>query len=195
MVKPLIDAQGQVVANARSNTLVLVDYSSNMPRLREIVEGLDENDRTKVETVELRNVPAREIEGILTDLLVDRDDNPNNRFEVSAASTSNSIVLKGDEATVARAMRVARELDQTDPVRDSLRVLELKNSNAEDIVPILERLAETMAEQASPGEAQAPGATIAHHQPTNSLVISASPDTILAMERVVDALIKQEVAA
>lgn len=191
MVKPLIDAQGQVVANARSNTLVLVDYASNMPRLREIVEGLDENDRTKVETVELRNVPAREIEGILTDLLVDRDDNPNNRFEVSAASTSNSIVLKGDEATVARAIRVARELDQTDPVRDSLRVLELKNSNAEDIVPILERLAETMAEQSSPGEAQAPGATIAHHQPTNSLVISASPDTILAMERVVDALDKR----
>lgn len=191
MVKPLIDAQGQVVANARSNTLVLVDYSSNMPRLREIVEGLDENDRTKVETVELRNVPAREIEGILKDLLVDRDDNPNNRFEVSAATTSNSIVLKGDEATVARAVRVARELDQTDPVRDSLRVIELKNSNAEDIVPILERLAETMAEQSSPGEAQAPGATIAHHQPTNSLVISASPDTILAMERVVDALDKR----
>ena len=188
MVKPLIDAQGQVVANARSNTLVLVDYASNMPRLREIVEGLDENDRTKVETVELRNVPAREIEGILTDLLSDRDDNPNNRFEVSAASTSNSIVLKGDEATVARAVQVARDLDKTDPVRDSLRILELKNANAEDIVPILERLAETMAEQSSPGEAQAPSATIAHHQPTNSLVISASPDTILAMERVVDAL-------
>ena len=191
MVKPLIDAQGQVVANARSNTLVLVDYSSNMPRLREIVQGLDENDRTKVETVELRNVPAREIEGILTDLLSDRDDNPNNRFEVSAATTSNSIVLKGDEATVARAIRGAQELDQSDPVRDSLRVIELRNSNAEDIVPILERLAETMAEQASPGDSQVPGATIAHHQPTNSLVISASPDTILAMERVVEALDKR----
>lgn len=191
MVKPLVDAQGQVVANARSNTLVLVDYASNMPRLRNIVEGLDENDRTKVETVELRNVPAREIEGILSDLLSDRDDNPNNRFEVSAASTSNSIVLKGDEATVARAIRVARELDQTDPVRDSLRVIELKNANAEDIVPILEQVAETMAEQSSPGDTQVPGATIAHHQPTNSLVISASPDTILAMERVVESLDKR----
>ena len=191
MVKPLVDAQGQVVANARSNTLVLVDYSSNMPRLREIVEGLDQNDRTKVQTVELRNVPAREIEGILTDLLSDRDDNPNNRFEVSAASSSNSIVLKGDEATVARAVRVAQELDETDPVRDSLRVIELRNSNAEDIVPILERLADTMAEQSAPGEANVSTATIAHHQPTNSLVISASPDTILAMERVVEALDKR----
>lgn len=191
MVKPLVDAQGQVVANARSNTLVLVDYSSNMPRLREIVAGLDENDRTKVETIELRNVPAREIQGILSELLADRDDNPNNRFEVSASSSSNSIVVKGDEATVARAIRVARDLDNTDPVRDSLRVIELKNANAEDLVPILERLGQTMAAQAAPGDSQAPAATIAHHQPTNSLVISASPDTILAMERVVEALDKR----
>ena len=191
MVKPLVDAQGQVVANARSNTLVLVDYASNMPRLREIVQGLDENDRTKVETVELRNVPAREIQGILSDLLGDRDDNPNNRFEVSASTSSNAIVIRGDDASVQRAIRVAQELDKADPVRDSLRVIELKNANAEDIVPILERLAETMAEQAAPGDAQVAGATIAHHQPSNSLVISASPDTILAMERVVEALDKR----
>lgn len=191
MVKPLVDAQGQVVANARSNTLVLVDYSSNMPRLREIVAGLDADDRTKVETVELRNVPAREIQSILSDLLSDRDDSPGNRFEVSASTSSNSIVIRGDEATVQRAIRVAQELDKTDPVRDSLRVIELKNSDAVDIVPILERLAETMAEQSAPGDVQTPGATIAHHAPTNSLVISASPDTILAMERVVEALDKR----
>lgn len=191
MVKPLIDAQGQVVANARSNTLVLVDYSSNMPRLREIVAGLDSDDRTKVETLELRNVPAREIQSILTDLMGERDDSPGARFEISASTTSNSIVVRGDEAKVQRALRVARELDQTDPVRDSLRVIELKNSDAVDIVPILERLAETMAEQSAPGDSQVPGATIAHHQPSNSLVISASPDTILAMERVVEALDKR----
>lgn len=191
MVKPLVDAQGQVVANARSNTLVLVDYASNMPRLREIVSGLDADDRTKVETLELRNVPAREVQNILSELLSDRDDSPGNRFEVSASSSSNSIVIRGDEATVQRALRVAQELDKTDPIRDSLRVIELKNSDAVDIVPILERLAETMADQASPGETQVPGATIAHHEPTNSLVISASPDTILAMERVVDALDKR----
>ena len=190
MVKPLVDAHGQVVANARSNTLVLVDYSSNMPRLREIVAGLDTDDRTKVETVELRSVPAREIEAILTDLMSERDDQ-NNRFEVSASTTSNSVVIRGNEANVQRAIRVARELDKSDPVRDSLRVIELKNSDAQDIVPILERLADTMAAQSAPTESEAGKATIAHHQPTNSLVISASPDTILAMERVVEALDKR----
>lgn len=81
MVKPLLDAQkGPVAANARFNALVLVDCTYNMARLREIVVGLDESERTKLETVDRSNVPAREVQGILSNLLSDRNNNPNNRF-------------------------------------------------------------------------------------------------------------------
>lgn len=109
-VKPLVDAQDQVVANARPNKPVTVDYASDMRRLKMIVAGLDESDRTKVETVELTNVPDREVQGTPSDLLSDRNDNPNNRFEVSASSRSNSIIVRGDGATVARAIQAARDL-------------------------------------------------------------------------------------
>ena len=188
MVKPLVDAQGQVVANARSNTLVLVDYASNMPRLRDLVRGLDEGDRTQFETLELKNIPAREVQTILTDLMNERDEGPSTDFEISASTTSNSIIVRGDELSVERALRVATQLDASDPVRDSIRVIPLLNSNAEDLVPILERLGQAMADQSTPGESDVPGATIAHHAPTNSLVISASPGALLKMERVVEQL-------
>jgi len=188
MVKPLVDAQGQVVANARSNTLVLVDYASNMPRLKNLVRGLDETDRTQVETLELKYVPAREVESILSELMSDKDRGPATDFEVSASTTSNAIVVRGDEVSVRRALRVAAELDASDPVRDTIRVLPLLNSNAEDLVPILERLGQAMAAQSAPAEGEQAGATIAHHAPTNSLVISAAPDAILQMERVVEQL-------
>ena len=62
-----------------------------------------------------------------------------------------------------------------------------------DIVPILERLAETMAEQSLAGrfaECQGKRRLRTTSRPTH-LVISASPDTILAMERVVEALDKR----
>lgn len=188
MVKPLVDAQGQVVANAKSNTVVLVDYASNMPRLRDLINGLDDSDRTQVETLELKNVPAREVETILSDLMDQREDGPATNFEISASTTSNAIVVRGDDLSVERALRVARELDASDPVQDTIRVLPLLNSNAEDIVPILERLGQAMADQSTPGEATLPGATIAHHAPTNSLVLSAAPATLLQMERVVEQL-------
>ncbi len=188
MVKPLVDAQGQVVANANSNTLVVVDYASNMPRVRELVAGLDNSDNSKVETIQLRNIPAREMEGILSDLLGGREDSRAVNFEVSASTSSNAIVIRGDEISVARAMRVALELDESDPVRDTLRVIPLVNSDASEIVPILEKVGLTMASQSAPSEAISAGATIAHHEPTNSLVISAPPETLVAMERVVEAL-------
>lgn len=188
MVKPIVDAQGQVVANARSNTIVVVDYASNMPRLREVVAGLDGSDRTKMQTVALKNVPAIEMESILTDLMQRREDGPAVNFEVSASRSSNSIVVRGDDLSVAQAIRVATELDQTDPVQDSLRVIELKNSTAEDIVPILEKLSDSMAAKSGPAGEETARATIAHHAPTNSLVISAPPESLLAMERVVDSL-------
>jgi len=192
MVKPLIDAQGQVVANARSNTLVVVDYASNMPRLREIVAGLDESDRTQIETLSLRTVPAGEMESILTSLFGSRGDGgSSSNFEVSASPTSNAIVIRGDELSVARALKVAQQLDEADPVRDTLRVIPLVNTDAVDIVPILEKIGLTMAAQSGPGDLNLPGATIAHHEPTNSLVISAPPETLLAMERVVQALDKR----
>ncbi|MEL8056188.1 MAG: type II secretion system secretin GspD [Pseudomonadota bacterium] len=188
MVKPLVDAQGQVVANARSNTIVLVDYASNMPRLREVVAGLDSSDRTQMQTIALKNVPAIEMESILSDLMSRREDGPNVNFEVSASQSSNAIVVRGDELSVAQAIRVATELDETDPVQDTLRVIALKNSTAEDIVPILEKLAASMAAKSAPGDEFSSLATIAHHEPTNSLVLSAPPESLLAMERVVDAL-------
>ncbi|WP_084400004.1 type II secretion system secretin GspD [Henriciella aquimarina] len=188
MIKPIVDAQGQVVANARSNSVVVVDYASNMPRIRDIVSELDKDDRTSVETLALKSVPSKEMADILRGLLGTRNGEPVPNFEVSSSPTSNSIVVRGDGTIVERALQVASKLDQAEPTRDNLRVIQLNNSKAEEIVPVLEKIAATMAEQRGPAENGAVQATIAHHPETNSLIISAAPDTLLAMERVVDAL-------
>jgi general secretion pathway protein D len=188
MLKPIIDAQGQVVANARSNSVVVVDYASNMPRIREVIQSLDSADRSELRTISLKSVPAREMETILVNLLGTQDGNVRENFEVTASQTSNSVIIRGDAPTVARAVQVATELDAAEPTRDNIRVISLNNATAEEIAPVLESLAATMADQRGPAENAAPPATIAAHVESNSLVISATPDTLLAMERVVDAL-------
>lgn len=187
MVKPIVDAQGQVVANARSNTLIVVDYASNMPRVRNIVAGLDKAGEANIQTLQLTTVPAREMRDLLNSLMGSRD-NGDGKLEVTASSTSNAIVLSGPEPVVTKAIQVATELDGADRVRDTLRVIELSNSDAVDIVPILERIAQSMSTSPTQTETGTGAATIAHHEPTNSLVISAPPDVLLAMERVVESL-------
>lgn len=190
MIKPLLDSQGQVVANSATNTLVVVDYASNLERVRRIIETVD-RDQTVTETIPLANVPAAEMETVLTRLQGDAGGQGGqtiNRLSAVASLTSNSIILRGDATSVDRAKRVALELDATNPQRDHVRVITLNYADAAEVVPILERVANSMAMQRSPAETAPVSQTIAHHGPTNSIVISANPETILAMERVVTAL-------
>lgn len=190
MIKPILDSQGQVVANASTNTLVIVDYASNLERVRRVIDVLD-RDQTIIETVPLRNVPAAEMESILVRLQGDTGNQQGqiqSKLSAVASLTSNAIILRGDVTSVERAKRVALELDATNPQRDHVRVLTLNYADAAEVVPILERVADSMAMQRAASETAPVSQTIAHHAPTNSLVISANPETILAMEKVVTAL-------
>ncbi len=183
MLNPILNPSGQVVANRNSNTLVIVDYASNMPRLREVVRQLDE-DGTTIETMALQNVPAQEMETVLNGL---HDEFALN-FTAVASDTTNSIILRGEEHAVARAMAVARELDAAERVRDNIRVLPLSNAKAEEIVPVLERLSASIAQQNGAGEGSRVAPTISFHEATNSLVLSAEYEMLNALERVVQEL-------
>lgn len=183
MVKPVVNPAGQVVANKNSNTLVVVDYASNLARVREIVRQLDE-DKSMVQTISLRNVPASEMEGVLNGL----NDEFSMNFTVVASESTNAVVVRGEEVAVAKAVQVAKKLDETERVRDNVRVIPLNNSKADEIVPVLERLSGAITEQQGAGEGSGIAPTIAAHVPTNSLVISADFEMLEAIERVVKSL-------
>lgn len=191
MVKPLVDAQGQVIANPRSNTLVIVDYQSNMPRIRQLVAGIDE-DRTRTETISLKNIPSGELESILMALQkTGGEDAYASNFQAIASQTGNSIVIRGDDLMVERALKVVEQLDATDRVEDTLRVISLNNADAADIVPILEKVAGAMAFRRNEAGGEITPSTIAFHGPTNSLVINAPGETLLTLERVIQDLDKR----
>jgi len=185
VLKPMIAQEGQIVANNASNTLVIVDYASNLPRLRAILNQLD-SDPSITQTISLKNIPAREMASILTNLSVPPGENSYAiNFRAVASETGNSIVLQGDEALVARALEVSQELDSHDRTEDTLRVIPLNNANAEDLVPVLQQMAIAMDARREASSEVSAKTTIAHHEPTNSLVISAPPETLSALERII----------
>nr|WP_321441256.1 type II secretion system secretin GspD [uncultured Hyphomonas sp.] len=185
VIKPLIAEQGQVVANNASNTIVVVDYASNLPRLRAMLRQID-SDPSVTQTISLKNVPAREMASILSALSVQPGENGAAiNFQAVSSESGNAVVLQGDEALVRRAVEVSRELDSHDRTEDSLRVIPLNNATAVDLVPVLQQMAVAMdARRAAGGEVDA-STTIAQHEPTNSLVISAPPETLGALERII----------
>lgn len=189
-IRPVLNSQGQIAANASTNTLVIVDYASNLQRVRRMIETID-RDPSVTETVALRNVPASEMEAVLNRLQGDASGTGSGQastFVAVASQTSNAVLLRGNAADVARARRVAQELDTTEPQRDNVRVIPLNYADASEIVPILERVSQSVGGARAPVESGMPVQTIAHHPATNALILSGTPETLVAMEKVVTAL-------
>ena len=187
MVRPMVEGRGQVIANANSNTLVVVDYASNLPKIRELIAELDQ-DRVQNRTIALKNIPAQELEQILNQLSArNGEDGYGSNLRAVASQTGNAVVLSGTPELVSRAATIASELDSQQRTEDDLRVIQLNNASAEDLVPILDRVGGAIAARRRPG-LETPEHIVDFHAPTNSLVISADSQTLLAMERVIQEL-------
>lgn len=177
-VKPLVNGRGQVTANPDSNVLIVVDYSSNIQRIRQIVAEMDQ-DRSVIETVALQNLAASDMAQILNSLRGSRDTNGD--FVVVPVETGNAVLIRGDSPIVGRLVALARSTDLASEPSETLKVIYLKHAEAIEIVPVLEQVARTLGF----GENDL---TIPFHEPTNSIILSADPNTVRDLERVVSEL-------
>ncbi len=182
IIKPLLGAHGRVVANPSSRLLIVVEYASNMPRLRELVTAIDV-DASETVTIALRAAPAGEVQEILSSLDFGfGSGEAGTRFTALASPSSNSIILKGSAEAIQKARTLVAEVDDASVSSSNTRVFALDHSDATLVEPVLRQIAEV---QAGPSGAEAEGARLAVHVPSNSIVVSANSETLLAMEEVV----------
>ena len=148
-VRPLVSAQGSVSANRGGNSIVIVDFADNIRRIREVLRRID-TDNASTRVVALKNAGAREIAAALIGLAgggpagqgaAATAGTPGvNAVSVVAVESSNSVALRGDPASVARLAQVAADLDQKARSGTEIRVVFLENSDAEQLLPVLQRL-------------------------------------------------------
>lgn len=188
-VLPLVNGRGQITASASANRLVVVDYSSNIERIGAVLADLDK-DTSISEWIKLENMAASEVAQMITTLSSSAGRGgrqTSTGVNAFAMASGNTVVVRGDRADVLRTATLVRELDAASMPTESLRVVYLKHADAEEMVNILQPLAQSMER---PGEAgtQQNQLTIPFHAPTNALVLSMDPQRLAAMVRVIEAL-------
>ncbi|ACT59142.1 type II secretion system secretin GspD [Hirschia baltica] len=188
MIKPITNPQGQLTASGESNTLIVVDYAANISRVRKVVAQIDE-DQSETLTIALTNMSATEMANTVNSMKSTGRGSAGFKVTATAVESNNSLIVKGDIKDVAEVHEIVRNLDVANREDDaSLKVLSLKHSEAKDIAPILEMMGQRLAEQARPGANASSVPKIAIYEPTNSLVVSASPMVLRQLERVVEEL-------
>jgi general secretion pathway protein D len=141
VVQPLVSKDGVLTAYPPTNRLVVVDAASNVERIAGVVRDLDvppPGDRA-TESVALRYAPADELAARLRQALAAEGATVTG-LRVVPETRTNSLVLAGPPADVARARALAARLDVAMPGASQLHVYRLKYAQAENLVRVLSQL-------------------------------------------------------
>ena len=111
--------------------------------------------------------------------------NPN-QFTSYSIDRSNSILLVGDEPIVDRMKDLIQNLDTEQSGSSTLKVKYLKYADAKSLEKILKNLSENLSAQDR--STSKITTSIEAHEGTNSLVISADPEVMTAIEDVIASL-------
>jgi general secretion pathway protein D len=207
-LKPLIGRQGVVMPSPRGNLIVVADYADNLARIRSLLAQVDQ-DRTLTETVTLRSSSAREIAGVVNQVLNSPGAEPGARnalVSLVVVESSNSLVLRGEPDAVRAMLALIADLDGRAETSGDVRVINLQHASAEQLLPVLQQLVGQSpaavegegAAAAAAGAASTAGQTttaggagrranIARYPGANAIVIAADPDT----QRVLGEVIRQ----
>jgi len=137
-IRPLVGAQGQVLANPGANSVVVADFADNLARIRALVSRIDV-DRSAYEVVTLENASAREIAGVLQQVMA-APGGGQGMVAVTPVESSNSLVLRGDGEALARVRGLIHDLDGRSQSAQDVNVVFLEHANAEQLLPVLQQI-------------------------------------------------------
>ena len=235
LVSPLVSKDSSLLAYAPTNTLIVTETSSNIGRLKTIINALDVKASTKIfRVIPLQHADAAELAGSLQSALLglaetntgaeapqptEQGERRRRRRQRAAQSTpraedgptiladtrTNSLILIATPSGMDVASDIIAKLDIPTPSgRGKIHVYYLSHANAEELAQVLTAQVPDIAQIQEPqadGQPQQPrqrrqpttgrtptDITITADKPTNSLVITADPETYAIVEDIIKKL-------
>ena len=168
-LRPLLNKQAVIFAEATTNALVITDVASNIRRIVSILQIADEGERfpLRIAIIPLTYADATEVAQTLTQVFQEEDDEQKTSsgrrigdaeearqaieqgsdFEmfqgtvkIYADANSNSLVVKASEANLVLLRELIRQLDISPSLQTKIRIFRLKNATAEDVATVLQEV-------------------------------------------------------
>lgn len=135
-LRPLVASFGAIEAITEPNAVVVTDYAENVRRVQELARTLDAGGGTAFDSMPLRYASAVDVAQSIGALLGSDAGGP----RVTADERSNTVLIRGDAADIAQARSIARSLDTPGGASPVVRVVRLRNSDAESVAEVVRGL-------------------------------------------------------
>ncbi len=194
ILRPLVEKDGHLAAHANSNSLIVAASRRTIAKIRQMLENLDQEAESELESIPLQYASAAEIVRTLQSLAISGNDgaagNPGagTGAKLVAEERTNAVLVSGNVGFRERIKRIISQLDT--PVRDNrnIHVVTLHFAKAEDLAPIIEKLATVRAPASATAGSPAAQEHVASVQAdveTNSLIITARPSRMKELNSVI----------
>ncbi|GAB2927051.1 type II secretion system secretin GspD [Rheinheimera gaetbuli] len=188
---------GHVVHYDQSNVIMMTGPAAVVNRLVDIIQRVDKAGDQELEIVKLQYASAPEIVRILESIYKTQGRGEQPDFlipKIVADERTNSVIVSGELQARQRAIELAKRLDSELQTSGNTRVFYLKYAKAEELVPVLKGVSDSIVAEvqgsAATGQAargaanQGRAISIEAHADSNSLVITAQPDMMRSLEEV-----------
>jgi general secretion pathway protein D len=110
MIKPITGRQSHLSNIASINSILLVDRSSNVKRIKDLLNDLDKNNTAKISILSLENLSSIEAVRILEKLKT--QNNPTiNKFVAIPFSPTNSVIISANDFITQNISNTLKALD------------------------------------------------------------------------------------
>ncbi|MBU6421685.1 MAG: type II secretion system protein GspD, partial [Gammaproteobacteria bacterium] len=190
VLRPLMSTEAQLAAYPPSNMLIISDRASNVQRLLDIITRIDQPTSSEVEVIPLQNASASDVVQTLTSLLQTQQGmEASPPMKLVADTRTNSILVSGDKSDRLRIRALIVRLD-TPSETGNTQVIYLRYAKAKDIADELKSFVQDLQKPtgtgaAGGGSASQPQVSLIPDERTNSLVITAPPKIMRAVQDVI----------
>jgi general secretion pathway protein D len=197
---PMVSKQGLIVAYAPTETMILIDYASNVQRISKIVNSVDSQAFSgQISLFPLEHASAETVVQKLTTLLgtvqEGKEALQKGRIGLVPDERTNTVVVLADRNYTQKVSDLLQKLDEPTPQNlNNIRVVTLENAQAEDLAQVLSQLAGSSGSQDEKEAVISRDVSIVADKPSNSLVIVAEPkefDTLMPIIQELDSVRKQ----
>lgn len=188
ILRPLIPQYSHVASVDEPNVVILSDHAENIRRMEDIIRGIDVAEDEIVRVVGLEEAWVENMVELLEALAPNQIGSSAvgpRAVQVVANARNNSLVLRGNPASIVELEALIKQLDQPATVLGSTQVFRLSHADAEQLAGILTDMLST---QEDGGEGRQTRTSVKADTTLNALVVRADPATMGEISNILDAL-------
>jgi len=189
ILRPMIPQYGHLAGLTEPNALIISDHASNIARLMEMVKDIDVADTKTTRIIQLKEAWVEDMVALLEKLApeqIGRGAKGPNLVTIVASERTNSLVLKGEAATLKKIEELIQQLDVPANRAGTIQVVRLAHSDAEQLAEILKNL---VSDENEDNKGNQNVKTSIHADASlNALVIRANPTTMNELKDIIASL-------